>query len=136
MIVEPGKTYVRRLRASGEVPDALALRLRLERALAAADPHPSGLPPRAVFFVGKLGSRRVRVRGAHTRTRAGWTHTVADAIDELARRAARPARSGVPAEAEAVVFINQAELLSCLAADLCDGMLTARWWWQSLFKGT
>src|SRR5438105_4030161 len=133
MIVEPGKTYVRRLRASGDVPDALALRLRLERALAVAELHPSGLPPTAILFVRKLGGRRARVRQPRTGTRAAWGRSVADAIEELARHAARPARAVVPAEAEAVVFINQAELLSCLAVDLCDGAAPARWWWRTLF---
>lgn len=136
MIVEQGKTYVRRMRASGDVTDALALRLRLERALAVAELHPSGLPPTAILFVRKLGSRRARFQGLRTRTRAVWTRSVADAIEELARHAARPARSDVPAEAEAVVFINQAELLSCLAIDLCDGTAPARWWWRSLFRST
>ena len=41
----------------------------------------------------------------------------------------------IPANAEAVIFADQAELLACLASDWCEGSITTHWWWQSLFKG-
>ena len=91
MIVEPDKTYVRRLRASGDVPDALALRLRLERALAVAELHPSGLPPTAILFVRKLGGRRARVRQPRTGTRAAWGRSVADANSSFVADIRKPA---------------------------------------------
>ncbi|MGB8506842.1 MAG: hypothetical protein WCD76_00420 [Pyrinomonadaceae bacterium] len=125
---------MRRLRASGDVQDALALRLHLERALSVTELHPSGLSPNAILFVRKLGGRHARVQQSRLSSRAVRGRSVADAIEELARHAARPARYVVPADAEAVVFVDQAELLSCLALDLCDGTAPARWWWRSLFK--
>lgn len=138
MIVEPGKTYVRRLKALSAERDALALRLRLERALSSADLHPPGLPRSAVLCVRRLSGRRAHAllaAGAGRYALADWQRAVAAAVEQLARRAASPARGPVPANAEAVVFRDQAELLACLAADCCDEAAPARWWWRSLFGG-
>src|SRR5215213_1471090 len=138
MNLEPGKTYVRRLSAVSVERDALALRMRLERALAGADFNPPGLPASAILCVRRLSDRR-----AHsTRASAGgalafaeWQRSVAAAVERLARHAASPARGPVPANAEAVIFGDQAELLACLAADWCEEAAPARWWWRSLFGG-
>lgn len=138
MLVEPGKTYVRRLRAAGDGRDALALRLRLERALSGADLHPKGLPADAILCVRRLSDRRARALLASGRAglaASDWERAVSDALERLARSAARPARGAVPANAEAVIFRDQAELLACLAADWSGGAAPARWWWQSLFGG-
>jgi hypothetical protein len=138
MKLEPGKTYVRRLSAVSRERDALALRLRLERAFAGADFNPPGLPASAILCVRRLSERRAvepheRARGALAFTE--WQRSVADAIGRLARDAASPARGAVPANAEAVIFGDRAELLACLAADWCEEAAPARWWWRSLFGG-
>jgi hypothetical protein len=138
MIVEPGKTYVRRLRAVSAERDALALRLRLERTLSGADFHPPGLPAGAVLCVRRLSGRRAGAPlapGGGASALADWQRAVAAAIEQLARHAASPARGAVPANAEAVIFRDQAELLACLAADCGDEAAPARWWWRSLFGG-
>lgn len=136
MNLEPGKTYVRRLSAVSRERDALALRLRLERALAGADFHPPGLPASAILCVRRLsdsGARPTHARGALAF--AEWQRSVAAAIERLARHASMPARGPVPANAEAVIFNDRAELLACLAADWCEEAAPARWWWRSLFGG-
>lgn len=138
MNLEPGKTYVRRLSAVSCERDALALRLRLERALAGADFHPPGLPASAILCVRRLSDRRSRAPNAsapNAQAFSEWQRSVADAIGRLARHAARPARGLVPANAEAVIFVDKAELLACLAADWCEEAAPARWWWRSLFGG-
>src|SRR4051812_48079499 len=132
MNLEPGKTYVRRLSAVSHERDATALRMRLERALAGADFNPPGLPASAILCVRRLSDRGARP----TRASAGggalafaeWQRPVADAIERLARNAASPARGPVPADAEAVIFGDRAELLACLAADWCGEAAPARWW--------
>src|ERR1044072_2885192 len=107
MNLEPGKTYVRRLSAVSSERDALALRLRLERALAGADFHPPGLPASAILCVQRLRERRERATRERERGALAfseWQRSVADAIGRLARNAASPARGAVPANAEAVIF--------------------------------
>jgi hypothetical protein len=147
MNLEPGKTYVRRLSAVSLERDATALRLRLERALAGADFHPPGLPASAILCVRQLSDRRANAAHTHAGgalafSDAGgalafseWQRSVASAIERLARHAASPARGPVPANAEAVIFSDRAELLACLAADWCEEAAPARWWWRSLFGG-
>ena len=118
--------------------DALALRLRLERALAGADFHPPGLPASAILCVRRLSDRRAsapRALASGALAFAEWQRSVAAAIERLVRHAASPARGPVPAGAEAVIFSDQAELLACLAADWCEEAAPARWWWRSLFGG-
>jgi hypothetical protein len=55
------------------------------------------------------------------------------ALDGEAVEAARPVRGCVPANANAVFFADQAELLACLARDWCAGTTTEHWWWSMLF---
>lgn len=136
MIVEAGKTYIRRLRAVGATRDALALRMRLERTLSYANLHPAWLPPTAILCVRKLRGEGAGASPALYGRRGAppdWERAIAARIETLARRAARPARETVAEGAEAVIFDDQAELLACLASDWCGGVETTRWWWQSLF---
>jgi hypothetical protein len=73
-------------------------------------------------------------RGHGGRPPVAWEQAVAAAIDRLARRAARPALETVPADAQAVIFIDTAEWLACLAADWLKGLVAERWWWRSLLR--
>jgi hypothetical protein len=63
-----------------------------------------------------------------------WEQAVHASLDQMVRLAARPAQGMVPADAEAVLFADRAELLACLAQDWCEGAAIMRWWWQSLFR--
>ncbi|MBO0791252.1 MAG: hypothetical protein J2P36_09915, partial [Ktedonobacteraceae bacterium] len=63
-----------------------------------------------------------------------WEWAICAALDGLARRAAWPARGPVPANAEAVIFADRAELLACLASDWCAGEITQHWWWSGLLR--
>jgi hypothetical protein len=115
MAPAPQPFAVRRLRVRDGQADAVAARLRTERALAAVELQPRGLPPAAILLVRSL---RTTIAEAPT------------ALDELLRVAARPAREAVPAQARAVLFGNRAELLACLAVDWCSGVASSRWWWS------
>jgi hypothetical protein len=56
-----------------------------------------------------------------------------NALGAEASAAARPAGGAVPANANAVLFADRAELLACLARDWCAGNAGAGWWWTVLF---
>jgi hypothetical protein len=64
-----------------------------------------------------------------------WERALVASLEQLVRHAARPAYGVVSGNAEAVLFADYAELLACLAGDWCEGYISTRWWWQSLFKG-
>ena len=59
---------------------------------------------------------------------------VQEKLEELTRRAARPALGPVAPNTESVVFENMAELLACLAEDWLADLAHARWWWADLLK--
>ncbi|HYV06446.1 MAG TPA: hypothetical protein VFB82_17750 [Blastocatellia bacterium] len=137
MFVEPGNTYVNKLRATGGSQDALALRIRLERALAGARLHPSGLPASGILCVRKLRDPMpggLRIEGGSVQAPVAWERAVAESLDQLAARAARPALGYVPLNADAVVFLDRPEFLACLAIDWLEGAAATRWWWRSIFE--
>ncbi|QQO53171.1 MAG: hypothetical protein N838_07160 [Thiohalocapsa sp. PB-PSB1] len=51
-------------------------------------------------------------------------------LDQAYRRAERPVKGRVSANAHAVLFRDQGELLACLCRDALDGTLTGKWWWK------
>jgi hypothetical protein len=124
--VIPGaaRDRIRTLRAIGPSCDPLALRLKLERTFESLDLRASGLSPCAIVCV-----RRMRVAAGR---RERWTEAVNGQLQSLAVRAVRPFRQAVPADADVILFEDEAELLACLARDSWRGGLDA-WWWRGLF---
>jgi len=137
MFVEPDNTYINKLRATSGARDPLALRIRLERALAGARLHPPGLPASAILCVRKLRDPLpggLRIEGGSLQAPPAWERAVAESLDRLVRRAARPAQGFVPINAESVVFLDRPEFLACLAQDWLEGAAATRWWWRSIFE--
>jgi hypothetical protein len=137
MLIEPGKTYVRRFHAAVNAQRRGASAPRLRHALAALDLHPRSLSPHAVVCLRRLRAPMpenfaagIEDDTARLRT---WAAATAGVLETFIRQAARPAEGFVPAGAECVVFNDRAEVLACLAEDWCDGRAHARWWWRTLF---
>jgi hypothetical protein len=133
----PGIT-ISHLRARGQQPDRLLARQRLEHLLASADLYPTGLPPAAILCVRALRDPRpgaIRLEGYATRPPQHWEQAVAASLTDFARHAVRPLHAVVPANAEAVLFADRAEILACLALDWAQGILMHHWWWRSLLRG-
>ncbi len=105
--------------------DALAARRALERALAAFAWQPEGA---AIVCVRCMRGALQRSGDLAGRDGRPWR----DGLEALAARAPRPWREPVPANAEAVVFADEAELLACLALDVAQGRAGAAWWWPAL----
>jgi hypothetical protein len=119
---------VRRLRVLGPPADSLATRRSMERALAGVDLTPRELSPSAIVCVRRLRAERAR---EHV---GGWADRLQCRIAGMVAAGARPSRDVVPADAPAVVFEDEAELLACLARDWRSGT-GATWWWTGLFGG-
>jgi hypothetical protein len=136
LLLIPNKTVLRKVGIRTSEPDSVNLRARFEWTLAAIDLRPSSLPPSAILCVREVRDRSGRLRlGTHPDFAAveRWRQTIVSMLDDLAKRAARPAHESVPAGTEAVLFADHAELLACLALDWCCGSLTEHWWWTGLF---
>lgn len=128
-------SIVSRLRLWGNYGDVLGARLRFERLFSAANFHPVGVPPTAIVCIKKLHALALERRfgSQDFQLSLDWQTGVQSEIEKLYRRAFRPIRESVPAQAESIVFADNAELLACLASDWCEGILAERWWWRSLF---
>jgi hypothetical protein len=130
------KSLVAKLRVRGEGLETVSARLNLERLFGASDFLPAGLPPQAIVCIKKISDpkpRTLRLYHADLRFSSGWTEAISQKIENFYRRAFRPLRETVPAQAESVVFADSAELLACLASDFCRGTLAENWWWRGLF---
>jgi hypothetical protein len=131
------QTVVRRLRIKGRRLDPLAAQLRLDNLLQTAELHPAWLPTSAIVCLRQLRDPLPRTLKLQNRTvpqSLVWQQAVSAAVHEKIRGAERPVNAQVSAEATAVIFKDQAELLACLAIDWAQGCLGSRWWWRSLFK--
>jgi hypothetical protein len=125
-----------RLRVQGAPGQRTALRLSLERVLDHTDLRPACMPPAAILIVRRLTDPLPRQLAPGLRNPpidAAWERAVQQRLAELYSKAARPGRGTVPADAEAVVFADDSELLVGLALDLASGAWSRHWWWKSLF---
>jgi hypothetical protein len=111
---------VRRLRVRSRLANPRLARQRVEAALTDGASG-TGLGKEAILCV-----RRIAI----PLPRLGDMRNV---LNAAVAEAARPARDFVPANANAVLFADRAELLACLARDWCTGQATNRWWWPALF---
>src|SRR5262249_46039568 len=132
---QSGKTVVSRLRVSGSCADPLETKLQAARLLGGVELCPAGISPSAIVCIRKLRDplpRTLSLDQHSLRPPPAWQRAVGDAIESLARRAVRPLREFVPANADCVVFSDRAEMLACLAIDWREGQVGMRWWWRSL----
>jgi len=130
-----GQTNITRLWLKSSTSDPLTAQLRLAGLLNAAQLRPGGLGPSAILCVRQLRDPlpgTLRLGRSEAQLPVAWEQAVSAALNHLTSRAARPARGTVPADAEAVLFADQAELLACLARDWLAGELIGHWWWRSL----
>jgi hypothetical protein len=103
--------------------------------LRAADLEPASLPAQAILCIRRLPDPlpgTIDLSGHASVPPAPWQRAARESIENLARRAARPAVECVPAAAEAVLFLDRAEMLACAALDAVRGTLAHEWWWPRL----
>ncbi|MEM7011205.1 MAG: hypothetical protein AAF585_06945 [Verrucomicrobiota bacterium] len=100
-----------------------------------ADLEPVGAAPGSILIIKSLNDPapgQFRSPNSRFRVSADWERAARDRIEELRRAAARPIRGQIAPDSEAVLFADEAEMLACLALDLCHGLATHRWWWESI----
>jgi hypothetical protein len=109
------------------------------RLIASIDVRAASLPPEAVLLVRRLADPRPHTLDAGDSALhppPAWERAFQDSIDRVARQAARPATGPVSPSAPAVVFLDPAELLACLAHDFLQGCVSGNWWWQAWLRAT
>lgn len=98
------------------------------------DALPRSLPPQALLWLRRLqlqAPEAALLRPAPPGWRRDWVAAGRERLDAALAHAARPALGPVPADAEAVLFADAAEMLACLALAARAGQLD-RWWWRGL----
>ena len=113
---------IRRLRFRGQLANPRLARRRVEAALGDGA-GTSRLGRETILCVRRLTVLVPRIEH------------LPEALEAEILGAVRPAHGFVPANANAVLFADRAELLACLARDWCTGNTNACWWWQALFPG-
>src|SRR5688572_26889246 len=129
-------SIISRLKVAGNQTDALAARLSFERLFTGANFHPPGISNRAVVCIKKLNASFVKDNReifAAGNLALEWEVGIRREVEKLFRRAFRPIREAVPAQAECVIFEDVAEMLACLGQDWLRGELNESWWWRGLF---
>lgn len=135
-ILRENELAIGRLSVKSAETERLAARLHFERLFAAENFLPPELPPNAALCIRKIRDPQPRVLAlnrAGARFSEAWRNSVAREIENFYARAVRPIRQTVPASAESVVFLDESELLACLASDWLCGRLRESWWWRGLF---
>lgn len=87
--------------------------------------QPGNLPPDAILLI-----RRVQAQWPRDGQRSQRARAIEQAVEDCARRAARPWLSPFDLAADAIWFSSRAELLACLARDARTGHRP--WWWSWL----
>lgn len=131
-------TTIGRLRLVAATADPNALRMRGGSVLGALDLQPPAMPEQAILCIRKLHDPLpggLDLRSSAAPRPAAWEAAMRDAVAGFFHRAVRPALGAVPANAEAVVFADRAELLACAARDAQRGTLASHWWWTHLLGG-
>lgn len=111
-------------------------RLRMSHLLSSADIRPSTLSPTAVFLVRRLTDPlpgQMAVDGA-VRVRTQWETAVRHSLARQVSQAVRPQQGRLPPVADAVLFIDEAEMLACFTLALHRGIVHQRWWWRRLLR--
>ncbi len=133
-----GPILIDRLKLSRvERGQVIRARLSTIRLLESADFRPPGLPPSAVLIVGQMHDPlpgKVAKNWSVGWVNQEWERQARGQMTEFYRRAARPAQGPVPASAKAVLFMEEGELLACLALDVRRGLVQERWWWRSVLR--
>jgi len=124
-----------RLRLRAAAADVTALQMRSAAALRALDLSPPAMPAQAILCIRSMGDPfpgGIDARSSHAPRAWEWEQAARRAIVDFFRRAARPAKEGVPGDSPAVLFADRAELLACAIRSAAAGALGSEWWWKHL----
>lgn len=123
---------VERLHTRAPAALAVTARLAAEALVGQVDPVLSGLPPQSLLLLRRLSlplPAGALTQWNDVRLRLDFAARAQARLSDAARAAGWPAREATPADAEAVLFADEAELLACLARDAAAGRLQ-HWWWR------
>jgi len=120
------------MRVRGSDPDGLRVRQRVEAQLFGIGAASLGLPPNALLFVRRFEARTDPRAALSVGVDDALARTVNRQLTRLAQQARRPWTDSAAANADVVVFIDEAELIACFIRDRLRGLVGDRWWWRNV----
>lgn len=132
----PAEDTIRKVRVRYTGPErearTPALQLRLERLLRGLDWRPRGMKPGAVLLIRRLTGLPA-LDGSGTLS-ADWERALQDRLQTLYERALRPRGGIIPADADSILFEDEAELLLQLTHELSLSApaIPRGWYWQQI----
>ena len=118
----------------GAEPTGLRARQCLEGALAGVVPAELGLPPGALLIVQRV-TPAARLRVDRATNSVAFEGAVRTELERCVRSAQRPWLRPVSGAANAVLFVDELELIACLVRDWLRGGLIECWWWPVVLRG-
>lgn len=97
------------------------------------DFRPPGIPPSGILIVRHMSDPlpgKVSPYSPGVRVQGSWEQAVQRVLQEKYRTAQRPVHGCIPANADAVFFIDQGQMLAALALDMSRGEAWRHWWWK------
>jgi hypothetical protein len=117
--------------------DSLLTRIRLERLLSSVDWRPTSLPVNSILCIRKAHDplpNSFSLSASSLQPAYEWQQALTSMLNRFASLAVRPLTKLVSPDSEAVLFLDGAELLACLAVDWRRGSLTTNWWWRGILS--
>ncbi|MCO6435111.1 hypothetical protein [Nitrosomonas nitrosa] len=128
---------INKLRLNNAAENSPALRVRLGRWMESLQINPTNIPPSAVLIVRQLMDplpKQLNLSVSTARIDSTWERAVQNKLSDICQQAVRPKLGAVPANAIAVVFTDEAEMLACLTLDLVRGEASNHWWWRTCLR--
>src|SRR5439155_11511004 len=117
------------LRLRSAPTDRLVAQLRLEQALNRVDWSAAGLLATSIVVVRRVA---VHQHDSLAAENTALANTVSVAVRSAVESARRPWVDPSAYLANAIQFLDEAELVACLLRDWLRGAITERWWWRSI----
>ena len=136
--LHPGDSVViGRVRLHSSTRGDLAEQRKLSGLLSNASLLPSRLPSGSLLCIRSItdpSPGRQPLESDRVYLLPAWELAVAQLLDRQAAEAVRPALVQITSSVNAVLFLDDAEILACLAADWLSGALPRNWWWRQILR--
>lgn len=136
MQLDKDQAQINKLIARGSLCNQPIVRMRLTSQLSHANMQVSGMSPRAILLIRRLVDpcpRSLSTSDSLLHPPVEWQQALNQALETYYRQAARPQHGRLPADVEAIVFKDTAEMLACFCQRKLDTAV-ADWWWPAIFK--
>ncbi|MGA1839280.1 MAG: hypothetical protein ACMUIU_01535 [bacterium] len=125
------------LRVRGAGADTPALRLTLSGLFNNIDIKPPGAHPTAILIIRHMMDPMpgtLMDHGGIRRINPSWEKAMQISLSEVYKDAERPVNGHISPNVKAVLFVDEGEMLACLALDMTKNEVMKNWWWKVIMR--